>query len=221
MHAESARNLPSSPCGQPANQAHFPRLLTLAYSPAAPQESTINDIEEAISRVRRAAIERAVRLYVQLHDDGLRVKVSAAVMAELKTMRFGSGRDLRDWFSTFGAVLARMQRSCGPCHPAGRLARCAHADDLLAEARLRLTLTQHRTLLRTLDSSLGSQTRRQQLTSRQLRDAEQLRRATRGQEEEASRSLSSVVRRATYRDAFEIAWKASADPVYTFRLDKE
>lgn len=198
----------------------FARLHSSQYATVPISEpATITNEDDEI-HARRKAVEAAMELYVLLKDDPLRIKLNAAVLAAVKDMRFRTGSAVHTWFEDFGVLVARMHRACGPCHPPGRTGRCVHATELETAARLKIRITNGRTLAGTFDTQLGSPTRRKRLGKEHVAEAEQRRVTARRDVEAASNERRSIIHRSTYAEGCEMLWfGAASDRAYLFRLE--
>lgn len=184
----------------------FARLHYLPSGSATPTtygSTAIAEIDEV--HARRKAVERALELYAFIKNDALRVKLNSALLAEAKEMRFGSGRNLRDWFTDIGNVLGRMRRACGQCRPlAGGGETCQHAEALERAATLKLIKKSAGQLADVCDRQLGSATTRQRMPKAVIRKTEANRANARAAFAKASEERNSLIRRALYDEALDL-----------------
>jgi hypothetical protein len=156
---------------------------------------------------RRKRVECVMELYVFLEDNPLSVKLNSALLAEIKSMRFGSAGDLHSWKMTVGLILATMRRACGQCRPMvafQRLATCIHAEQLERAARLKNAGDNDHHLISDYEAQLGSHTRRRRMNQKHLARAQFERVAARQRIDAAGNERRSIVHRASYAEAIEL-----------------
>lgn len=161
-----------------------------------------------------------MELYVFVSDERLNIRVNAALLAEAKEMGFRAGADLWTWFLDIGKVLGTMRQSCGPCHPWGQtLVKCLHTDELEAAARLKnIAKTSYR-VADVYSARLGSQTKRRRMSARVAAETSRALLIATDKARQASRQRAQIIHRASYGDACEIFWLATAghDRAYCLR----
>lgn len=198
------------PLCQPIDRAglkthHFPRLhdSPSAFPLLHHEPTAIAEIDEI--HARRKAVERTLELYAFIKHDSLRVKLNSALLAEAKEMRFGSGRNLRDWFTDIGNVLGRMKRACGQCRPfVGGGDTCQHAVALERAATLKIIKTSSGQLADVCDRQLGSATTRKRMSKPDIRKTEANRAQARADFNKASEERNSLIRRTMYEEALDL-----------------